>query len=211
MAYSKEYGRQYYLRNKERIGQRSRQYYLENKERVCQRVKQYQLENHEQICQDKRQYRQDYPEVVKKQECTRYLKHGEKMLAKSKQRYVDHRHERIEHQRVYALERTPEVVRKTEMKKEQWGKRNRKALNDQLLQIYGSKCACCGESNRVFLTLDHINGDGNAERKALKNRQGGCLGKAIREPDKSKYQILCYNCNYGKQRNKGVCPHKSHT
>jgi hypothetical protein len=30
--------------------------------------------------------------------------------------------------------------------------------------ILGNKCACCGETNPVFLSLDHINNDGYIDR-----------------------------------------------
>ena len=150
-----------------------KQYYLENKEKIIQRTKQYHLENRIRICQYKKQDRQNHPDKVRKWGQVRYLKHGEKMLAKSKGRYAQ----------------------------------ASKALYDQFFQIYGDKCACCGESNRQFLTLDHINNNGVAERKAI--NWFGCMRKAIRESDKTQYQVLCYNCNYGKRRNKGICPHKS--
>ena len=205
MGYSKEYGRQYYLKNKEKITQQRKQYYLENKAQICQSRKQ----SKERLDQYNEQWRREHPENVKNWGRTRYLKHGQQMLAKCKQRYVDHKDEYLERVKRYRSTWSPETVRKVEARKYGWATRKTMALYDQLFQIYGNKCACCGESNRIFLTLDHIKGDGNAERKALKNRQHGCVGKAIREPDKSKYQILCYNCNYGKQRNKGVCPHKS--
>jgi hypothetical protein len=138
-----------------------------------------------------------------------YLKHKEQIQARHKQYYVDHRDEMLKREKAYRSAWTPETAARDKENKAQWGIQKRRALYNQLFQIYGGKCACCGESNRLFLTLDHINGDGNIERKAIQNRQYGTVGKAIREPDKSKYQILCYNCNCGKRRNKGICPHKS--
>jgi len=159
MAYSKEYQRQYYLKNMERIRQYQSQYYLRNKERLRQYDQQYYSENKAKINQYQEQYRHHHPE----------RKIRQRLMQKAK----------------------------------------RKATYEQLLQIYGNKCACCGESNRLFLTLDHINGGGYAERKALKNYPFRCVGKATREPDRSKYQILCFNCNCGKNRNNGICPHKS--
>jgi hypothetical protein len=82
----------------------------------------------------------------------------------------------------------------------------RAILRGKLFEIYGIKCACCGESNRAFLTLDHVNNDGKEDR-AKASGWATIYRRAIREQDKSKYQILCYNCNLGKSRNGGVCPH----
>ncbi len=70
---------------------------------------------------------------------------------------------------------------------------------------YGRKCACCGETEPMFLTIDHVNNDGNVERKAIRSN---ALPKHIVDSGFPKsYQILCYNCNCGKHRNGGVCPH----
>lgn len=86
----------------------------------------------------------------------------------------------------------------------------RKRLFDEFLDAYGNKCACCGEEDPGFLTLDHINNDGAKERKELNllvSDQVYILARKEGWP-KDKYQILCYNCNMGKHRNGGVCPHK---
>lgn len=79
-------------------------------------------------------------------------------------------------------------------------------LRDQAFEIYGKECACCGESIREFLTIDHILGGGNEHRKSL-GYQSKYLQTIIKEKDKSKYQTLCMNCNWGK-RFSGICPHK---
>jgi len=81
-------------------------------------------------------------------------------------------------------------------------------LWDKIFNIYGNKCVCCGERNRLFLTVDHINNDGSTHRK----RVGGshnAIKDIISSKDKTKYQILCYNCNCGRERNHGICPHKN--
>jgi hypothetical protein len=101
-----------------------------------------------------------------------------------------------------------------EMHKERYGEGSRfrthvkwQELRTKLFEMYGSICVCCGEDCQIFLTLDHINGDGSKDRK-------GCGGttsvykKAIAEYRPDLYQILCYNCNCGKRLNK-ECPHKS--
>ena len=71
---------------------------------------------------------------------------------------------------------------------------------------YGGKCSClgCEESNPMFLTIDHINNDG-AERRRNGERSYADIIKAGYPED---LQILCANCNLGKLRNGGVCPHK---
>jgi hypothetical protein len=77
-----------------------------------------------------------------------------------------------------------------------------------VLKMYGDSCACCGEDNPKFLTVDHINGWGMsvAQRKA----QGlhSTLYRDILREKSDNIQILCWNCNCGRAKNKGICPHK---
>ncbi len=81
------------------------------------------------------------------------------------------------------------------------------------LKAYGGdppKCACCGESNLGFLTLDHVNSDGAAHRKALLSAPGGNRWRKLIRlgfPMDPPLQVLCFNCNFGRQNNQGVCPH----
>jgi len=68
-------------------------------------------------------------------------------------------------------------------------------------------CNCCGESNRYFLQIDHINNDGYLDKKDKS------ISSAIVYYEKvikniQNFQILCANCNFGKLINEGVCPHK---
>jgi hypothetical protein len=75
------------------------------------------------------------------------------------------------------------------------------------------KCACCGETELDFLTLDHINNDGAEQRRKIfgKERTGGGLEFniwLIKNDFPEGIQILCYNCNCGKRVNNGICPHK---
>ena len=67
-----------------------------------------------------------------------------------------------------------------------------------IFSLYGDVCACCGEANKKFLSLDHINNDGYKER----TRGRICTEK------RDDLRILCMNCNWGRARNEGTCPHE---
>jgi hypothetical protein len=86
----------------------------------------------------------------------------------------------------------------------------RDKIKDLVFKAYGGAiCACCGEINKKFLSLDHINNDGAAHRKAIGYRGGiGYYLAVVRDNFPPGFQVLCYNCNMGKARNSGVCPHK---
>jgi hypothetical protein len=88
-----------------------------------------------------------------------------------------------------------------------YGLRYRLKLKVNFIRMYGGKCICCGEDDIRFLSLDHVNNDGNRHREELAAHQ--IIAKAISTGKPiSEYQILCYNCNFGKSTNGGVCPHK---
>lgn len=80
-----------------------------------------------------------------------------------------------------------------------------KALKHRVYDIYGNKCACCGDTNKEFFAVDHIGGGGTQERRKLGSR--GIFLAALK-PDfqKDKYQLLCHNCNMSLGFF-GYCPH----
>lgn len=90
-------------------------------------------------------------------------------------------------------------------------RKHRKKLRDQVFTHYGDKCVCCDETEPLFLTIDHINNDGAAHRRSMPNGRQATSERIYRWlrdnnfPDG--FQILCMNCNLGKQRNGGTCPH----
>jgi hypothetical protein len=78
---------------------------------------------------------------------------------------------------------------------------------DRIIDAYGAFCACCGETGRLFLTIDHVNGDGRAHRRSLGGGNRRVMLAIINAGFPPDYQILCFNCNSGRARNGGVCPH----
>jgi hypothetical protein len=81
-------------------------------------------------------------------------------------------------------------------------------LRLEIIAAYGGKCACCGESEQLFLDLDHINNDGASHRKELGNGRQVWIWLKENNWPTDNYQLLCCNCNQGKSRNGGICPHK---
>jgi hypothetical protein len=80
------------------------------------------------------------------------------------------------------------------------------AMVAEVIGHYGGKCACCDISNPVHLTIDHINGGGNAHAREI--GRGVALYRWLRrEKFPAGFQVLCANCNHGRARNGGICPH----
>lgn len=82
-------------------------------------------------------------------------------------------------------------------------KKYRTKRREKVLEHYGGKCVCCGETEPQFLTIDHINGGGNKDRK----HQGSNLYfMVIKNNFPKTFQLLCWNCNCSKGIY-GKCPH----
>lgn len=71
----------------------------------------------------------------------------------------------------------------------------------EALRALGNKCACpgCDISEPLFLTIDHIQG------RTTRRTQNTIFEARRSGWDKTKFQILCMNCNFTK-RDKGFCP-----
>jgi hypothetical protein len=75
---------------------------------------------------------------------------------------------------------------------------------ERVISGYGGACVCCGAGEPKFLTVDHVDG--------LKGRRDRHLyRKLIESGFPAGFQLLCANCNQGKQLNGGSCPaHGAH-
>jgi len=82
-----------------------------------------------------------------------------------------------------------------------------KNVKANLINAYGGKCLCCGESESAFLTLDHKHGDGSKHRK--QGLRGWRLYQWLAKQGypKKGYRLLCFNCNCARGQF-GKCPHK---
>lgn len=92
-------------------------------------------------------------------------------------------------------------------------KKHSAKLKAETFSAYGGPvCACCGESDIRFLSLDHIHNNGADERRAMTGQNRVPSTNQYRALKKagfpSGYQVLCMNCNWGKRMNGGVCPHQ---
>ena len=92
-----------------------------------------------------------------------------------------------------------------------WRKRRAKT-KAAVFAAYGGKCACCGETEASFLSIDHINNDGAKFRKEVLGNRAAAGFHTYRwlvlHEFPEGYQVLCMNCQWGKKMNSGVCPHQ---
>lgn len=77
-------------------------------------------------------------------------------------------------------------------------------LKAGVIQAYGGRCACCGETIPEFLTLEHLRRDGKAHRRSVAYVYLDLKRRGYPQDD---YTLLCWNCNeavrWGDQ-----CPHQ---
>jgi len=76
-------------------------------------------------------------------------------------------------------------------------------MREDVLSAYGHACECCGLTESVFLSIDHINGNGASHRKEYH----GSIYQWLRQHDypRDNFRILCHNCNFAVRF--GDCPH----
>jgi len=75
-------------------------------------------------------------------------------------------------------------------------------LNDEDALKPHCNCPKCFEDTLELLSIDHKNG-----RKKKDNLSGDKLYQYLKENDyPSSFQVLCFNCNFGKGADK-ICPH----
>lgn len=105
--------------------------------------------------------------------------------------------------RQYAKDQYSKTDKKKLLK---WSKISADRLRDDAFDHYGKECACCGETLRQFLTIDHTNGDG-AEQKKSGIFGGTSIYRWLRKNSYPEgFRILCFNCNAA-MGIYGQCPH----
>lgn len=98
--------------------------------------------------------------------------------------------------------------RKHLMEKNENSKIFRYKLKSIVFSKYGNKCACCGEVEKSFLQIDHVNNDGAKHRETLgDNVVADFYRWIIKNSFPKNLQILCANCNFSKRLN-DICVHK---
>lgn len=85
------------------------------------------------------------------------------------------------------------------------GVKRRESDRLSCFEHYGVTCACCGQPNLDYLTIDHVQGGGSEHKRQL--GWGHLPGWLRRNNYPAGFQTLCYNCNCAKGK-LGYCPHK---
>lgn len=85
--------------------------------------------------------------------------------------------------------------------------RNRqRARKLSVVDHYGGRCRCCGETNLEFLAVHHAAGDGGGHRKQLSGGWNSIIGWIIKNDFPEGFEIFCHNCHHA-LHSYGYCPH----
>lgn len=144
--------------------------------------------------------------IHKDAECFYFLKKYEKLSSECRECVVLRSTKYAQENRDRVLKKCRQYYYANKEKSNNRNKERNKAIRKAIFDHYGGKCICCGEIEDTFLTIDHINNDGNVQRKTQSS--GGMFYRWIMKnnyPDN--LQILCWNCNHGKYKI-GMCPHQ---
>lgn len=127
-----------------------------------------------------------------------YLKNRVKIIKKATTRQKKDPEKHRESDRKYNSK--PEVRERHRIQsKLRWAR-----IRKTVIEHYGGKCVCCGESRLEFLALDHINGGGSKHRREFGS--GHLYHWVLKQNFPEGFQVLCHNCNLS-LGHYGYCPH----
>lgn len=130
----------------------------------------------------------------------RYFDENRKTLRrKLRERYWKNHEQNLENMRLYR-EAKKDTINAT-------GRKTQQSLRRRVVEAYGGKCECCGETEYRFLTLHHTAKDGKAHRERVGSQRDVYKDLERRGWPQEGYQILCWNCHMAKDFY-GGCPHK---
>ncbi len=147
-----------------------------------------------------------------------YQEHRAEILIKKKAYRDAHREERRQRQREYNKRRyathSGEYKTRAQLyhaahREERLAYARARVIAERatVLQHYGGKCVCCGETEPKFLSLDHIKNNGGKHRKAIHAGGSSFYHWVIKHDFPADLQLLCHNCNMAKGFY-GQCPHQ---
>jgi hypothetical protein len=134
------------------------------------------------------------------------LKNPEKAKAINRRSYLKHRKERIAYNLAYIKQHPEKRWAKTPA-----GKARKRelyhAIRRGVISEYGGQCVCCGEEELDFLTIDHIDGTGQAHRRSTPLAKSIYAWLKKHGFPKENFRVLCMNCNMVRRYGR-TCPHE---
>lgn len=180
-----------YQRNKVMANESSAAYYEANKSSIKAYQKEYREKRRERLAEQKREY---------------YLANKVRLGEAMAEYAQANKEQRKAYLRAYSQD-PDKSARRAQLRQMRF-----KLLRTRVIKSLGGKCYCCGLDDIRFLTIEHLNNDGNQDRWPSGRRVTGLrmLKKIIERGFPEGVTVACYNCNCARQyAGKGeLCPHK---
>ena len=168
------------------------EYYERNKEAIKNKVKKYYMSHRKQRAKSDREYRLRNIDRIRERQRLYNIKNKERIKLRTHNYHVKHREQLLHDMKIR-------------------GKIWYDNLWSTVFSHYSKgvpHCVCCGEMDREFLQMDHI--EGKKKWNHDLSYGGHKLYQWIVNNNfPSGFQVLCANCNFGKKMNNGTCPHKT--
>lgn len=158
-----EYGKQYNIRNREKISKYHKQYYLKNRERILIKTKEYNEKNKEKIAEQKKEYHKkvkEYHNIFMK---NYYIANKEDCLRRSRRNYQkDKKNVRARHRKYLQTKEGKAADQRSKFKRRAVEKNIINTLTAKewlnILEVYNYRCVYCGAEFEVenMPTKDHI-------------------------------------------------------
>jgi hypothetical protein len=183
-----EYHVRYREKHREELAKKSNEYYHENAEKCSAQRKQHYIEHIDEMRERGHAWYRKHKEAnpnYGKEQYEKYRKPFPEKMKADRKKYVDTHKEKISEE----------------------GDIYKNKVRTEILKHYGGVCACCGETNYAFLSIDHVFCDGNTQRRELGLRGGTRFYNWLKKNGfPSGYRVLCHNCNFT-IGHYGFCPH----
>jgi len=148
-----------------------------------------------------KKWRENNPDKWKRIQQNYYERNKDKIKLRLKKWREQNREKIRQRQHNYYQKNKEEI----DERRRKGDKKRRMKTRIKVLSHYGNKCACCGETETKFLTIDHIKGGGYKHRKKIRVPFYYWL---IKNDFPEGFQVLCMNCNFAKGMH-GECPHET--
>lgn len=154
-----------------------------------------------------KKYYQENKEKIAEQWKKYYQENKEKRKEYNKKYHIKYYQENKESRKRYSNNYRQENKEKIKEQSKKYQQKNKEIVYNHY--SHGViQCACCGEKEIDFLSLDHIYNNGAEHRK--KSRTTTLVCWAIKNNFPPIFQLLCMNCNFskGKKGNNCKCIHQ---
>lgn len=139
----------------------------------------------------------------------RYVERNREKIRAYQKEYQAKNRERLNAQHRKRHAARTEKVRARDLKRDQ---QILATLKEQVFQILGRECYCCKKSDVRFLTIDHIQNDGQSDRTKYgfwMNSRSFLQHVLAEGCPTDRYRVACCNCNMAREKAGSgvVCPH----